>query len=325
VLDSEEGEVDFDTLYVNALAIPDDALARVDALTAELRQKAEASRKGAGVLGPSRELDPGAAQKVAGPQLPFWTERATLSWLRSQADRGAKVDQDSVGHWLRWPDGTEVRRAVFTRREAELPGTEHLSLEDSRIRSLATRLPYFAPGQPLAAAAIPGVSDKVGGVWSLWRVALRTDEGCEQRLLPLFLSDDRRMLAPTARTVWERLIEMDGDAIALEPAALSGEAAEDAFRASERAAEEQGAPLYDELRAVHRDRLARERRKGEQAFDARRRLISRVGLEQVRDYRMRQLEEERRQWEARTEALAKALPELNAILMLRVAQSGEGG
>jgi len=133
------------------------------------------------------------------------------------------------------------------------------------------------------------------------------------------------MLAPTARTVWERLIEMDGDAIALEPAALSGEAAEDAFRASERAAEEQGAPLYDELRAVHRDRLARERRKGEQAFDARRRLISRVGLEQVRDYRMRQLEEERRQWEARTEALAKALPELNAILMLRVAQSGEGG
>ncbi len=324
VLDSEEGEVDFDTLYVNALANPDEALARVDALTAELRQKAEAARKGTGILGPSRELDPAAAQKVAGHQLPFWTERATLSWLRSQEDRGAKVDQDAVGHWLRWPDGTQVRCAVFTRRDAEVPGTEHLSLEDSRIRSLATRLPYFAPAQPLAAAVIPGVSDKVGGVWSLWRVALRTDEGCEQRLLPLFLSDDQRILAPTARMVWERLIELDGDAIALEAAALPGAAAEEAFRASERAAEEQGAPLYDELQSVHRDRLGRERRKGEQAFEARRRLISRVGLEQVRDYRMRQLEEERRQWEARTEARAKALPELNAILMLRVARSGEG-
>ena len=80
-----------------------------------------------------------------------------------------------------------------------------------------------------------------------------------------------------------------------------------------------------ELRTVHRERLERERRKGQQAFDARKRLISRVGLEQVRDFRMRQLEEERAQWEAKTAARAAALPELNAILMLRVARLGEVG
>jgi len=71
--------------------------------------------------------------------------------------------------------------------------------------------------------------------------------------------------------------------------------------------------VYDELLAVHRDRLERERRKGEHAFEARQRAINRVGLEQVREYRLRQLDEERHEWEAKMAGRAAALPELNAI------------
>ena len=323
VLDSEEGEVDFETLYASAMLRPDEVEARVEKLADELRRRAQASREGASVLGQSRELDPAAAQKIATHQIPYWTERATLAWLNSQEDRGANVASDEVGYRLRWPDNHEIRRAVFTRAEAEQPGTEHLSLEEPRIRSLTKQLPYFAPGQPLASLEIAGVSDKVAGIWSLWRVGLQTDEGREQRVLPLFISDEGRVLAPTARAVWDRLIETNGQASAIMPVALEGEKAVEAFGRSQEAAEEQGRVVYEELVSLHRERLDRERRKGEHSFEARDRAIHRVGLEQVREYRLRQLADERGEWEVRMTARAAALPELNAILLLRVAAVGE--
>jgi len=323
VLDSEEGEVDFETLYASAMLRPEDVEARVEKLAEDLRQRAQAAREGSSVLGPSRELDPTAAQKIAAHQIPFWTERATLSWLRSQEERGAEVAADEVGYRLLWPDSHEIRRAVFTRAEAEQPGTEHLSLEAPRIRSLTAQLPFFAPGQPVASIEIAGVSDKVAGMWSLWRVALQTEEGREQRVLPLFVSDEGRVLAPTARAVWDRLIETDGEAPAIRSVALAGEHAAEAYERSQDAAEDHGRVIYEELLGLHRERLDRERRKGEHAFAARVRAIHRVGLEQVREYRLRQLDEEQHEWEARMSARAAALPELNAILLLRVAAEGE--
>lgn len=322
VLDSEEGEVDFDALYVDAMLSPDQALTRVDELADDLRRRARAAREGAGILGPSRELDPAAAQRVALHQLPVWTERATLAWLRSQDEQGARVERDDVGYWLRWPDGSEIRRAVFTRAEAEQPGSEHVSLEDTRVRCLATRLPFFAPGQPLASVEIPGVSDKVAGIWSLWRVALQTEEGRQQRVLPVFLSDDGRTLAPTARVVWDRLLEMDGATLIRKSPTFRDEEAAHASERSRKAAEAQGHALYTELTSLYQERLRRERGKGEHSFEARARAIHRVGLQQVREFRLRQLEAEKREWETRMRAREIALPELNAILVLRVEAAG---
>ena len=55
---------------------------------------------------------------------------------------------------------------------------------------------------------IPDVSDKTTGVWSLWRISLHTSGGREQRFLALFVSDDGRVFGPTARTIWDRLIDL---------------------------------------------------------------------------------------------------------------------
>jgi len=322
VLDSEEGDVDFEALYARAVLNPDRVLEEIDALTARLKKRAGATHEGIRILSSDRRLDPTAAQQVASHRLPFWTERATIAWLKSQGARGAIVVKDDVGYHLRWPDGTELRRAVFNRHDAETPGTEHLSLEDPRIRSITTRLPFFAPGQPISSARVPGVSDKVAGVWSLWRVALQTGEGREQRVLPLFVSDDGRVLAPTARAVWDRLIDSHGGWPVVHGNAVLGDAAAAAYDSSLAAAEEQGWALYDELLKRHHDRMLRERKKGAHSFGARKRAIERVGLEQVRNYRLRQLERERADWAERMERLEQVVPELSAITLLRI-MSGE--
>ncbi|RMG11774.1 MAG: helicase [Deltaproteobacteria bacterium] len=323
VLDSEEGEVDFDELYVSAVLTPTEAERKAAELAERIRARAKAAREGAKVLGATEVLEPDVAQKVAGHQLPFWTERMTVAYLRSRTGDGARAERKGHGFHLRWPDGTEVTPAVFSWREAESTGAVHLTLEHPKVRGLLAQLPHFAPGGPIAAIEVPGISDKVSGLWSLWRVTLSAAEGRMQRMFPLFVSDEDAVLHPTARVVWDRLIELDGEEVAFVPAWLSGEEARAAYERLRARAEQAGRNVFEELRHRHRSRLERERKKGEQAFEARRRAILRIGLPQVREHRLAELERERRAWEERMAARQGVLPELAAVLVLRVAREGE--
>jgi hypothetical protein len=234
---------------------------------------------------------------------------------------GGVAERGDGGYRLRWPDGTEINPAAFHLAEAESTGATHVTLDEPKIRGLVARLPHFAPGLPLPAILLPGISEKVGGLWSLWRVTLQTSEGKTQRILPVFVSDEGRVLNPTARAVWDRLLEQDHSQISVAETA-EGNTSAGAYETARRAAEAQGRDVFRELLAKHVHHLERERRKGTRAFEARRRALDRIGLTQVKQYRVSQLEKERQAWEERMRQLETALPELSAILVVRVVRQG---
>jgi len=321
VLDSEEGGVSFDDLYISAVLSPEEAAARVEALAEQIRQRVQASQRGTKILTSSGQLQTEAALKIANHQLPFWTERMTVSFLRLNRQHGAVADRTDAGYRLRWPDGTEIDPAVFHRAEADSTGATHVTLEDPKVRGLVSRLPCFVPGLPLPAIDLPGISEKVGGLWSLWRVNLQTSEGKTQRILPVFVSDEGRVLNPTARAVWDRLLERDHSQLSV-VAATDVNTSAAAYETAHRAAEAQGRDVFRELSAKHAQRIERERRKGTRAFEARRRALDRIGLTQVKQYRVSQLEKERQAWEERMRQLEAALPELSAVLVVRIVRRG---
>src|SRR5690625_3719354 len=303
---------------------PDNAQETADRFAEELRQRALAAREGLQVLGESPPLDPDAALRIEDHQLPYWTERMAVAYLKSREAEGSRAIRNGTGYDLHWPDGEIHENAVFLREEAEEGRVAHLSLEEAKVRDLVLRLPNFAPGQSVPAIELPGISEKVSGIWSLWRISLETTEGRELRVLPVFLSDEGRVLGPTARAIWDRMIEMEweSDTPALE--SIVGEEAISAYEKSRAAAEEHGTALYHELLATHAERLERERAKMEHAIAARRRAIERVGLLQVRRHRLAQLERERVEWEERIEARRHAGPELAAGALVRIERAGGG-
>ena len=87
------------------------------------------------------------------------------------------------------------------------------------------------------------------------------------------------------------------------------------------AAEAHGKPLYTELLTLHRERLTRERDKGEYAFAARRRTVERIGLSAVRYHRLAHLEREEHAWREQIKRKAQVSPDLVPLLLLRL----EGG
>ena len=77
----------------------------------------------------------------------------------------------------------------------------------SGFGSLVQHLPRAVPSQPIARVSFPDLPEEIVGFWSLWRVALDPDAWRDVKILPLFLHDDGRILVPTARMIWDCLLE----------------------------------------------------------------------------------------------------------------------
>ena len=76
-------------------------------------------------------------------------------------------------------------------------------------------------------------------------------------------------------------------------------------------------------RAIANDRvrIAREREKANYAFSSRRKTVERIGLPQVRNYRLNLLAQEERSFQGQLDQKAHAFPEMVPLLVIRV----EGG
>jgi len=298
---------------------------KVDEVLKSIQEQARESRQSASVLGSTEDLDPREAQRLLAHPLPHWVERMTVSYLQAH---GGKAERKNGAWDLTWPGGERLTNVVFTSKGAEeKPLSRHLTLEDPRVRGLAMRLPPFAPGQPVPVITLPGLAPEIMGFWSLWRISISTADWNRRlpapqsvasrqagRIMPLFLADDGRMFAPTARHIWDQLVVTKPTILT----SLDVETSHQAFERLREAAERQGKTIYDELVQAHRERLARECEKGEYAFAARRRATLRIGLPQVRNHRLSLLEQEEERFREQLERRARVLPEMQPILLLRI-------
>ena len=299
ILDSAQAARIFDDLYVEAITRPGGLAAKADAGADEVRGMGTAARANRSLLGTTGPLDPGAAQKLMDHPLLHWIDLMASNYLQATGDVGAPPGG------VRQPGqrgGTERGRS----------GTR--GLEDPWIRGLATQIPHFALGQPVPVLRFRDLPATVRGYWSLWRISLCTPEGGHYRIMPLFLHDDGRILGPTARFVWNQVLSERAEV----PRHIDGDTALDGFARTEETARDRGRDIYRQLARTHREALAKEERRGERAFLARRRKIERIGLPGVRDHRMARLVHEERSWRRGLAERAGAAPNLVPLMLAYV-------
>lgn len=315
VLDSAQAGQIFDDIYVEAILHPEKIEDAVDSVLAQLQEQVREVRTTAVVLGETEALEPGAAQRLLSHPLPHWVERMTVSYLNAH---GGQAERQSQGWNLTWPDGETYANVVFTGKEAEkFPAARYLTLEEPKVRGLAMRLPRFVPGQPVPVMSIPGIAAGVQGLWSLWRIAIATMAWNRRRIIPLFLADNGMVYTPTARHVWDQLLVASPHI----GSRLDVRVSQAAFTQLQKAAEEHGKPIYEALAQEHQARIARDREQAAYAFAARRKIIERIGLLQVRNYRLNLLTQEEQSFQEQLKQRSQAYPEMVPLLIMRL----EGG
>ena len=316
VLDSAQAGHLFDEMYVEAILNPEKVEDSVESAVARLQEQAREARATASVLGTTEDLEPDDTQRLLTHPLPHWVERMTVSYLRSH---GGHAERKSQRWDLTWPDGETYENVVFTGKEAErLPAARHLTLEEPKIRGLVMRLPRFVPGQPVPVVSITGIAREIQGTWSLWRIAVANMEWNRRRIMPLFLADNGMVYMPTARAVWDQLLAANAQVHSV----LEDSISQSVIEKLQNAAEEHGRIIYEALVHEHRARIAREREKAEYAFSARRGTIERIGLPQVRNYRLNLLAQEEKSFHEKLNLKAHIYPEMTPLLVIRVESGG---
>ena len=298
VLDSAQAEHIFDKLYLEAILNPQEIETKVDEVLSSIRDQAQEAKEFLTLISSSGEVETEKAKELLNHPFPYWVERMTVSFLKAHGGCAEK----KRGFWiLTWPDGKKIE-------------VSQLTLEEPRIRGLVQRLPQFVPGQPIPVVSLPGLSQDLQGFWSLWKIALYTEDWNQYRIMPLFIDDKHRVLIPTSRYIWDRLLSDDVQVHGY----FYEEDFESKFKVLWENAEKQGESFYEELIKAYHTYLAREKEKMEYTFSKKLKAIQRVGLREVRDYRLRQLEIEKQKFIEEYERKKQTVPELVPLIVVRI-------
>ena len=312
VMDSVEADPIFDELFVHGLQNPDAIEQECDAVVSQLRSTLAESKQNSDLLTTEHDLDADDARKWRDHPAQFWLERAITSGL---AARGGSATKTGNAWRVKWADGTESAQACFDARTAdENPELEWITMEDPRVRAVISELPRFVAGQPLPVIRVSGLPDSVRGIWSLWEISLAAEGLSRKHFLPVFINEEGRPFVPTAKRVWDLLLTETVDVYAVTGAEKSAKW----FEASRAAASTQGERIFTELLTEHRTRLTDERERAVYAFEARGQAIGRIGLPAVREYRRKRLQQEHDARMAALNDMEASMPDLNAVMMVRV-------
>ncbi len=327
VLDSAQAGEIFEDVFIDALLDPDSVEQAVDQTVSRIRSGIEEVRENSAIYGLSEELDMHDAALLRTHPLPHWVERMTTAYINSHGGRATKKK-----YWweLRWPNGDIDKKQVFLAGDAErYRGTELLNLENSRVRGLALQLPQRAEGQPFSHMHIEGLPAELKGYWGLFEIRLQTENVSQSRLLripllrrkflPVFVSDTGKVFQSTARHIWESLYSSDLQ-LAEQPDQVQYSSVHDNLM---KIAEESGQELFESLQGEHNEAILGEEERAHYFFAVREKAIERVGLAEVRNYRLAKLATERKEWQKEIESARQIIPEIRPLLMLGITGNGD--
>lgn len=326
VLDSALAGELFEDVFASAILNPDSIENSVDHTVARIRNEIQHVRESSAIYGISEEPDVQTAERLRLHPLPHWVERMTVSYLNSH---GGAAKRNRSWWDLNWPDGQEIKKCVFSVREAErLTDATLLNLENSRVRGLTLNLPQVAAGQPLPCVTVSGLPASISGLWGLFEIRLQAGMHQKTQFLRIpmvrrgyvsvFLSEEGKLFLPTARHIWDALQTAEAKV----QATLDYDESLAAYEILQDSAEQAGQELFDTLQQAHLSSITREEERGMISFSSRRKAIERVGLPEVRQYRLARCDAEETDWRHELQSVRQIVPELRPLLMMRIIKEG---
>lgn len=312
VLDSAETDHLFEDLYIETLMNPDSLDTRTQQLIDTIREDADQARDRNTLLDDNLMLGPDDAKQVRQYPLADWIEYMTTNYLDAF---GGSLEQKDECVEIRWPNESDGQLAAFHGNSSKTPeGTEMLYLQHPRIRTMMSDWQRFPVGRSIQKVKAKDVIETIHGYWSLWQIRMSTKVRQHQKVMPVFLHDDGRNLRPTAEYIWEHLNSGKWR--------LTGKTCEDEsaqiYQKCRQIAVENGGTVYHAMHQRHLNQLQQDREVAEHSFKSRRLMMDKVGLDTVKSYRLRQLRKEEEDWRSENRRQQQVMPELIALIILRV-------
>lgn len=323
VLDTAQAGELFESLFSEALLKPDEIEQQVDQSMKALRREIYRYRSESPVYGVADAPVPEAAERLRTHPFPHWVETMTVSYVN--ANGGSAVKNRSW--WdITWPNGQSDRKCVFNAGEAaRLKGARLLNLTNTKVNTLTKRLPQFNEGYPIPRLRLSRLPAHISGTWGLFQVSLHTSQrDLESTLLKIpqssrgfvcvFVNTEGKVYLPTARHIWESLVSGEAEMMGFDEAKDRSQV----LARVQQAAEEAGQEVYENLKHQHEEMLLREDERGSTYYASQRKAVARIGLPEVRQYRLSKLDAEEHKWRQQLKTHGFVIPEFRPLLILTI-------
>ncbi len=321
VLDSAQAGEVFEEIFTSAILDSDTVEQTIDSNLIQMKHDMEAIRKGSEIYTISDEHDPSAVKHLRTHPLPHWIERMTTSYIEANAGQVIRKQ-----HWweLKWPDDTLQKKVVFNIQDAfHYNNSKFLNLENDKVRRLTKNLPQIAGTQPIHIVKIEELPSNISGYWGLYEIGLNTNLSSpkyvrvspkKRDFITLFISDEGKLFLPTARHIWDVL--QTGNISIMD--SITQDGTELIYENMLNKAEEVGYDTYKALQSHHLNVLNKEEERGNYAFQTREKAIMKLGLEEVKSYRIKKLNDEKIIWEDELNALKQIIPDIKPLLVVKI-------
>ena len=328
VLDSAQAGELFEEVFTSAIKNSNTVNEVVSNTVEKIRNEIVHVRESSVIYDISEEPDFQTAEKLRTHPLPHWVERMTVSYLASHG--GMAIRKRSW--WdLTWPNGAEQRKCVFSVREAErISDVTLLNLENDFVRSLAQNLPQIVTGQPIPSVHLSVLPSTISGFWGLFEIRLQSSAqsknvslripSVRRGFVTVFLNEQGKLFLPTARHIWNTLLT--AEMVVGQP--LKDIDSTEAYVSLLASAEKSGQEVFDSLQRDHISAIVKETERGTVAFAARRKSIEKLGLPEVRQFRIARCEAEETEWRNELNAVGEIVPEIRALMLLQIVSESSG-
>ena len=320
VLDSAEANHLFDDLFMESISNPETMDQELAKALKTIQEGAVDKRSQDNLFSDNQGLETGEYQRVVNHPLPYWVSTMVERYLDWQLSQGAKTSCNRTsdnGVNIQWPDGACWDNITFISKDAQLnTALKHVTLENPKIRGLCTSLPIWSEVQAIPSVKVPSLPSGVTGYWSLWSLRFSGQDERQLKYIPIYIDSQGQYFATASMRVWDAICAGTIDVEEV----IDNKVVDysDSYGLLRNTAERQGKLLFDSMLAEYLEELAQYEEKGQYSFSARRNAIERIGLPEVKNYRLNQLESEYTQWKKDIECKREVYPELNLHLVFEL-------
>ncbi|EMN0312047.1 SWF/SNF helicase family protein, partial [Enterobacter hormaechei] len=313
VLDSSAANHLFDELFITSITDPtlmDQELAKA---LATLRDGAVDKRQQDALFGGGDPLSAEDYRQTLNHPLPYWVQSMVASylrWQRSMKHTADFTDEIDGSHTLTWPDGATWSGITFIGKIAQQqPSFTHLTLENPKIKGLCSQLPVWSEAQPIPSVAVKSLPAGANGYWALWSIRLVAGHERRCQYMPVYIKPNGQYYATASQRVWDAVCSKEFE-ILPQNLAVESSLHQSIYNLMHKVAQEEGKAIFESMLTANQTDLDNQFEKGEYSFNARKKAIERVGLPEVRQFRLRQLSSEYTLWLQDIDKKRRVIPDM---------------
>lgn len=277
-----------------------------------LKLKEYKSTEGALPITDSKDIKAEKVEVIKHSPLPKWLENLTKNYLRT---KGVAYQNLLDGIKFKFPGHQEGIYTFDIRESVNNPIPEPISLQHEFIQSMLKEAIHFNESQQIPIVRIKQ-GNTTAGHWSIWHLEVKNQFESSQTIHPIFISSEGEQFAAFAQIIWDKLIQENDffDCIGVMPVDES----KDVFNNVSVISESVLQPKYEEFESKLLANTAKIQSDKEKSFAFQEKQMKRIGIENIRQSRLKRLYQEKELWESTFKTDKQIVPSLKCLLVVNI-------